>query len=97
MCQWEFSGGPVLRNLSFTVEGPVQSSVGELRSQVPRGVDKKKTEKVGGFGGNKGCVAQSVGAWEVEDEPMEEQPGTGYWSMNWVTRFIYTRVSPPLG
>ena len=30
-------------------------------------------------------------------KPMEEQPGTGYWSMNWVTRFIYTRVSPPLG
>ena len=57
---------------------------------MSRSVDKKK--KLGGFGGDKGCMAQSVGPWEGEDEPMEEQPGTGYWSMNWVTRFIYTRV-----
>ena len=69
--------------------------VGELRSQVSRSVDKKK--KLGGFGGDKGCMAQSVGPWEGEDEPMEEQPGTGYRSMNWVTRFIYTRVSHHLG
>ena len=47
-----------------------------LENYVPRGVDKKK--KRGGWGGDKGvCVAQSVGAWEGEDEPMEEQPGIG--------------------
>ena len=65
---------------------------------MPRGVDKKKKKEVGGWGGDKGvCMAQSVGAWEGEDEPMEEQPGMGYWSMSWVTRFIYMQVSYHLG
>ena len=42
----EFPGGPVVRTLRFHCPGPrVQSLVGELGSQGPHGIAKKKKKK----------------------------------------------------
>ena len=42
----EFPGGPVVRTLRFHCPGPrVQSLVGELGSQEPHGIAKKKKKK----------------------------------------------------
>ena len=41
---WEFPGGPVVRNLSFTAD--VHSLDGEVRSHKPHSVARKKRKRV---------------------------------------------------